>query len=127
MGLEQHTQTDTHTDRQPVSQSANQTARQPDTQRTYEHNAHGRYDHDGFHNPISDQTDSPQKSLMFEAVETLTLAAFYLNNTAYAHRAVFLLRTWFLDARTRMKPNANFAQSIPGKCDGRGIGVCTTL
>ena len=60
---------------------------------------------------------------MANAVETLTLAAFYFNNTAYAQRAVFLLRTWFLDENSSMNPNANFAQSIPGRCDGRGIGL----
>jgi hypothetical protein len=56
-------------------------------------------------------------------VETLTLSAFYLRNESHAERAALLLRHWFLDATTRMNPNANFAQGIPGRCPGRGIGL----
>jgi hypothetical protein len=81
------------------------------------------YDHDGYHNPLSDQTDTPAKSAMTDAVLKLTLSAFYLDKAEHANRSAFLLRTWFLDAKTRMNPNANFAQGIPGKCDGRGIGL----
>jgi hypothetical protein len=81
------------------------------------------YDHDGYHNPLSDQTDSPQKFALTSAVEVMTLSAFYLDNGEHAERAAFLLRVWFLNVSTRMNPNARFAQGIPGKCDGRGIGL----
>jgi hypothetical protein len=81
------------------------------------------YDHDGYHNPLSDQTDSPQKGQLTAAVEVLTLSAFFLGTDAHAERAAQLLRVWFLNSATRMNPNARFAQGIPGRCDGRGIGL----
>lgn len=56
-------------------------------------------------------------------MRTLTLSGFYGGNEVHANRSALLLRTWFLDSRTRMNPNARFAQGIPGKCDGRGIGL----
>ena len=62
------------------------------------------YDHDGYHNPLSDQTDSPQKGQLTDAVETLTLSAFFLENKEHAERAATLLRVWFLNATTRPTP-----------------------
>jgi len=46
---------------------------------------------------------------------------------AYADKAAELLRSFFLDAETRMSPHLLYAQAIPGVCAGRGIGIIDTL
>ncbi len=58
--------------------------------------------------------------------ETLAIAAYVFDEDRYARRAVELLRTWFLDAETRMNPNLNFSQGVPGVADGRAPGVLDT-
>lgn len=58
-----------------------------------------------------------------EDVEALTLAAYLFDDQRYAEHATRLLRVWFLDPATRMNPNLNFAQGVPGRADGRAPGV----
>ncbi|RKN84087.1 alginate lyase family protein [Paenibacillus ginsengarvi] len=45
----------------------------------------------------------------------------------YADKAAALLRTFFLDEKTRMNPHLLYAQAVPGLCEGRGIGIIDTL
>jgi len=45
----------------------------------------------------------------------------------YVKKAVELLRMFFLDPKTRMNPNLQYAQAIPGVSTGRGIGIIDTL
>ncbi|TWT99471.1 poly(beta-D-mannuronate) lyase [Botrimarina colliarenosi] len=58
--------------------------------------------------------------------ETLAIAAYVFGDDRYSKRAAELLRTWFLDAKTRMNPNLNFSQGVPGVADGRAPGVLDT-
>ncbi len=57
------------------------------------------------------------------AVHQLALAAYFSGKKAYGEHAVRLLRTWFLDAETKMNPNMRYAQAIPGRNDGRDVGI----
>jgi hypothetical protein len=78
---------------------------------------------DGEVNPQRDTLDNKPLRTMLDAVKTLTLAAETFQEKQYAERAVLLLHEWFVYDDTRMNPHLEYAQAIPGVCDGRGIGI----
>jgi hypothetical protein len=83
---------------------------------------------DGEINPdrASDKYDVSDLEAMSKHVETLSLAYYYSGDPRFAERAARLVRTWFLDPKTRMNPNMNFAQAVPGREPGRAEGVIDT-
>lgn len=82
---------------------------------------------DGEVNPESRHVDRQPLGAMCGAVNTLALAYFYSDHERFAEQAALLLRTWFLQESTRMNPHLQYGQAIPGRCDGRGIGIIDTL
>ncbi|MFI9542740.1 alginate lyase family protein [Streptomyces sp. NPDC052016] len=79
---------------------------------------------DGQRNPEVDTgTDRQDLEKVVDSVYDLSLAWYYTDDPRYARKAGQILRTWFLDAATRMNPHLNHAQFIPCKYDGRAIGV----
>jgi len=80
---------------------------------------------DGQRNPESGNTysDSPRLGRTSRNGFTLALAYHFTTNEAHAAHAAKLLRVFFLDPATRMNPNFNQAQAIPGVSTGRGTGM----
>src|SRR3989475_11456710 len=82
---------------------------------------------DGERNPeINKITDHHSLDQLESSVETLALTYYFKGDEAYAAKAVQLLRAFFLDPATRMNPNLQYAQFIPGVNTGRGIGLIET-
>lgn len=82
---------------------------------------------DGEKNPqINQITDHAYLSELVNAVKILSLAYYFLENEKYAQHAAKLIRTWFLVEETAMNPNLQFGQAIPGRTEGRGIGIIET-
>jgi len=82
---------------------------------------------DGERNPeIQKIGDHDVMDRMRGAVEALTLAYYFKGDERYAAKATELLRVFFLNSDTRMNPNLQFAQGIPGINTGRGIGLIET-
>ncbi len=82
---------------------------------------------DGEMNPVMRrESDAPRLYAMTDAVETLGLAYWFTNDEQYAARATMVLRRFFLDSLTGMRPHLRYGQAIPGVTKGRGIGIIDT-
>lgn len=80
---------------------------------------------DGQINPESrnNYTDFTANENFISAVKTLTNVYYHSNEKKYADKNLELINTWFLKEETKMNPNVNFGQSIPGQNDGRCFGI----
>jgi hypothetical protein len=79
---------------------------------------------DGQHNPeIKKITDRTYIGDLENATKILALAWYFTGEERYAAKAAAMLHTWFFDSATKMNPNLDYAQAIPGINNGRGIGI----
>ncbi|HVZ30059.1 MAG TPA: alginate lyase family protein [Asticcacaulis sp.] len=83
---------------------------------------------DGETNPerLNDVYDNARMGRFSHDVSVLALAYYYGGDERYARKAAELLRAWFLDPATRMNPNLDFAQGVPGVSNGRPTGIIDT-
>src|SRR5437588_7713971 len=91
-------------------------------------NPNGPYlQRDGMSNP--DNFVDHRRALMRLSVQVPALVAAWklTKDKRYAMKAADHLRAWFIDERTRMNPNLQYAQAIHGVTTGRGIGIIDTM
>ncbi|MEN0109868.1 MAG: alginate lyase family protein [Planctomycetota bacterium] len=82
---------------------------------------------DGVVNPGAlDGGDRVRLARFCDDVEATALSAYLLHDEAAGEHAARLLRVWFLDEATRMRPRVRYGQAVPGRTDGRGAGVLDT-
>jgi hypothetical protein len=67
--------------------------------------------------------DAANVKNMIVSVVTVSIAYYITNDSKYSAKASQLLNVWFLDDLSKMNPNLNFAQFVPGRNDGRGAGI----
>ena len=83
---------------------------------------------DGQRNPeIRKITDHDNLAELGNAVQVLSLSWYLIRDPKYAEKATSLLEYWFLDHKTKMNPNLEYGQAIPGINNGRGIGIIETI
>ena len=81
---------------------------------------------DGEINPESrnpDLADFSRGQEIGHLVESLALAYYFTGEETYAAHAARCLRVWFIDPATRMNPHLKYAQAVPGRNEGRYIGM----
>jgi hypothetical protein len=80
---------------------------------------------DGEVNPETrdNYTDIVELSNFISALKTLSKAYYFSDNKKYANKSLELITTWFLNEETKMNPNLNYGQSVPGESDGRCFGI----
>ena len=75
---------------------------------------------------IRQRGDRDQVGMLMEDVETLALAAYIFEDARYAAHSRKLIDTWFIDPATRMNPHLRYGQAVPGRAEGRGVGIIDT-
>ncbi|MBB5634501.1 hypothetical protein HDE68_000386 [Pedobacter cryoconitis] len=79
---------------------------------------------DGERNPdIRKITDAVFLHDLTDKCQFLSLAYYFTGQEKYASKAAELINVWFIAPETKMNPNLNYGQAIPGVNDGRGIGI----
>ena len=68
-------------------------------------------------------TDYVEKKSFISTVKVLTKAYNLSNEKKYAFKNLELINAWFLDDDTKMNPNVNYGQYVPGKSEGRCFGI----
>lgn len=80
---------------------------------------------DGEFNPInkSPATDFMRRKVMLGSIGILNLAYYHSGDLKYLHKAKETVHAWFVNPKTKMNPNLDYAKAIPGKVSGTNFGV----
>ena len=81
---------------------------------------------DGVTNPLADAGDKAARRGLYQSVEALGAAYYFLGDQKYAAKAGELIRTWFIEPETRMNPHMQYGQFVPGRDEGRPCGIIET-
>lgn len=83
---------------------------------------------DGESNPELEKLDRVRLGEVASRITQLSLAWYFSEEEKYAQKATELIRVWFFQKETRMNPNLNYAQVIPGRYGnkGRSYGLIDT-
>ena len=82
---------------------------------------------DGERNQGRYQANRRDLGNMSAAVMALGAGAYLFEDLRYAGHAREVIRVWFIDPKTRMNPDLQHAQAIPGLNDGRPTGIIDTV
>ena len=82
---------------------------------------------DGQTNPDNFTAHRQAIRQLSDAIAALGAAYKITGDDRYANKSADLLKVFFLDDKTRMNPNLQYAQAIPGVSRGRGTGIIDTL
>lgn len=79
---------------------------------------------DGERNPEAGRnSDAGNWYFITQSAHTLALAYYFTGDEKYAAKAAAFTHVWFLDPATKMNPNLNYGQGIPGMVEGRSAGL----
>jgi len=84
-------------------------------------------EHDGKSNPANFEYHRMAMRNMKDAVAALAAAYALTGDDKYAAKAEDFIRVFFLDEKTRMNPNLDYAQAVIGSSSGRSYGIIDTL
>lgn len=78
---------------------------------------------DGHLNPDSLTANRAALNSMSDTVFVLSTAAYLFDDERYSQRAERVIQTWFLNPKTRMNPNLEYARVVRGVSAGRPSGI----
>ncbi|KAA3614658.1 MAG: hypothetical protein D8M58_09365 [Calditrichaeota bacterium] len=81
---------------------------------------------DGVRNPNRFMGHKSSLNRVYQSTFVLVLAGYLFDEPKYISHALNILEVWFINPEKRMNPNLNYAQAIPNKSPGRGVGIIDT-